>query len=410
MSGFLDRPAPSPEIFFRAVDRLQLESYLSALKQNNRSLVLVSDHKALLDYYGELVVKRIHQEFPETKLEVFVSQDTEGLLERFNAILNNLSFSVATSPPPAGRPDTIWFIQNAHAMAEKDLQILLKLIENFPGAGISTLLIFDSSSHGNSSFFSNSRINTWALTMPTPEQKASALKQARQNGFEDIASELLNQLASSEKKSTPPPALSQTPSPKAGMAPRAEKSDTSKKQVNQQPKKILPWLIICGGLLAISIGVSAVLHPEFGEKILSLFTPTKSKNLTLVQAEDLSTKSENSEKSESATASAMPSLALKGLQWLTELPDEQYVIEFQTFETVEDAQKEIESKDWLKRSYVVPVRSEGSSDIKYLIVDGPFRTADMAKKAASRMPNANDIVIENIAGLRGYAGPAKTQP
>lgn len=397
MSGFLDRPAPSPEIFFRAVDRLQLESYLSALKQNNRSLVLVSDHKALLDYYGELVVKRIHQEFPETKLEVFVSQDTEGLLERFNAILNNLSFSVATSPPPAGRPDTIWFIQNAHAMAEKDLQILLKLIENFPGAGISTLLIFDSSSHGNSSFFSNSRINTWALTMPTPEQKASALKQARQNGLEDIANELLNQLAPSEKKSTPPPALSQTPSPKAGMAPKAEKS-----------KKILPWLIICGGLLAISIGVSAVLHPEFGEKILSLFTPSKSKNHTLVQAEDLSTKSENTEKS--AIASAMPSLALKGLQWLTELPDEQYVIEFQTFETVEDAQKEIESKDWLKRSYVVPVRSEGSSDIKYLIVDGPFRTADMAKKAASRMPNANEIVIENIAGLRGYAGSAKTQP
>ena len=145
MSGFLDRPAPSPEIFFRAVDRLQLESYLSALKQNNRSLVLVSDHKALLDYYGELVVKRIHQEFPETKLEVFFSQDTEGLLERFNAILNNLSFSVATSAPAIGRPDTIWFIQNANSMEEKDLQILLKLIENFPGAGICAVLMFDSS-------------------------------------------------------------------------------------------------------------------------------------------------------------------------------------------------------------------------------------------------------------------------
>jgi translation elongation factor P/translation initiation factor 5A len=97
-------------------------------------------------------------------------------------------------------------------------------------------------------------------------------------------------------------------------------------------------------LLAISIGVSAVLHPEFGEEMLSLLSPSKSKNLTIVQAEDLSTKSENSEKSESATASAMPSLALKGLQWLTELPDEQYVIEFQTFETVEDAQKEIKTQ------------------------------------------------------------------
>ena len=383
MSGFLDRPAPSPEIFFRAVDRLQLESYLGALKKNNQSLVLVSDHKALLDYYGELVVKRIHQEFPETKLEVFFSQDTEGLLERFNAILNNLSFSVATSAPAIGRPDTIWFIQNANSMEEKDLQILLKLIENFPGAGISTLLIFNSSTCENSSFFSNLRINTWALTMPTPEQKASALKQARQNGFEDIANELLKQLSSSEKKSTPPPTQSQN----NGKAPKAQKT-----------KKILPWLIICGGLLAISIGVSAVLHPEFGKKMLSLLTPTKSKNLTLVQAEA------------SASASAMPSLALKGLNWLAELPGEYFVIEFQTFETVEDAQKEIESKDWLKRSYVVPVRSEGSSDIKYLIVDGPFRTAEMAKKAASRMPNANDIVIENVAGLRGYAGPAKTQP
>jgi hypothetical protein len=132
--------------------------------------------------------------------------------------------------------------------------------------------------------------------------------------------------------------------------------------------------------------------------MLSLLTPTKSKNLTLVQAEA------------SASASAMPSVALKGLQWLTALPGDYYVIEFQTFETVEDALKEIESNDWLKRSNVVPVRSEGSSDIKYLIVDGPFRTADMAKKAASRMPNANDIVVENVAGLRGYAGPAKSQP
>ena len=393
MSGFLDRSAPSPEIFFRAVDRLQLESYLGALKQHNQSLVLVSDHKVLLDYYGELVAQRIHTELPDTKLEVFFSQDTEGLLERFNAILNNLSFAVATSPPQKGRPDTIWFIQNANSMEEKDLQILLKLIENFPGAGISALLIFDSSTHGNSSFFNNLRINTWALTMPTPEQKASVLKQARQNGFEDIANELLNQLSSSEKKSTPPPTLSQN----AGKTPKAQK-----------PKKILPWLIICSGLLAISIGVSAVLHPEFGKKMLSLLTPTKSKNLTLVQAEDLSAKSENTEAS--ASASSMPTLALKGLQWLTALPSEYYVIEFQTFETVEDAQKEIESKDWLKRSNVVPVRSEGSSDIKYLIVDGPFRTADMAKKAASRMPNANDIVIENVAGLRGYAGPAKTQP
>jgi hypothetical protein len=34
----------------------------------------------------------------------------------------------------------------------------------------------------------------------------------------------------------------------------------------------------------------------------------------------------------------------------------------------------------------------------------------MAKKAASRMPNSNDIVIENVASLRGYASPQKAKP
>jgi len=387
MSGFLDRSTPSPEIFFRAVDRLQLESYLGALKQNSQSLVLVSDHKVLLDYYGELVAQRIHTELPDTKLEVFFSKDTEGLLERFNAILNNLTFAVATSPPPKGRPDTIWLIQNANSMEEKDLQILLKLIENFPGAGISALLIFNSSTHGNLSFFNNSRINTWALTMPTPDQKASALHQARQNGIEEIANELLKQLSTDEKKVSPPAETSKSNTP--------------------APKKILPWLIICGGLLCISIGLSAVLHPEFGEKILTIFTP-KTKNIKIVQAEELSPQTVTTEPNASSIDHS--SAAIKGLQWLTELPDDQYVIEFQTFDTVQDAQKEIESKEWLKRSYVVPVRSDGSSDIKYLIVDGPFRTAEMAKKAASRMPNANEIVIENVGSLRGYAGPTKTQP
>ena len=92
------------------------------------------------------------------------------------------------------------------------------------------------------------------------------------------------------------------------------------------------------------------------------------------------------------------------------LPEDHFVLEFQTFASAQEAQKETEGKDWLKRTYVVPVRTEGSTEIKFLLVDGPFRTAEMAKKAASRMPNSNDIVIENVASLRGYASPQKAKP
>lgn len=201
MSGFNDQTAPlNPDIFFRAVDRLQIESYLTALRQDNKSLVLVSKYKELLTYYGERVVRRINQNFPQTSLEVLLPADTEGLLERFNAILNSLSFQVATKPTSKGMPDKIWLIQNANALGEKDIQILLKLIENFPGAGICAVLMFDASETESLPIFDNNpKINTWVLSLPTPEQKLNAIQEARRNGTEEIAIEFFNQLAKAEK-------------------------------------------------------------------------------------------------------------------------------------------------------------------------------------------------------------------
>jgi hypothetical protein len=403
MSGFKDQTSnPSPEIFFRAVDRLQLESALTSLRNENKSLVLLSQHKELLDYYGELVVQRVNREFPDTSLEIFLPADTESLLERFNTILNSMSFELATRPPTRGTPDKIWLLKNAGALEEKDLQILLKLLENFPGAGIGALMMFNTSGTSSAGFFDNHpRLNTWALSMPTKEQKLNAIQQARRNGTEEIAIEFFNQLAKAEKKSLAPkpetPNSSKSAS-KNNAAPEMKVSTSSK-----QKKRVLPWVIIVAGLLSISVGVSAVLHPEFGEKLLGLFTP-KGKNLKAIQSEETLSSAQNDPVRE------VPEVALQGQRWLMTLPEDHFVLEFQTFTNVQDAQNEIAGKEWLKRSYIVPVRAEGSSDVKFLIVDGPFRTAEIAKKAASRMPNSSDIVIENVAGLRGYASPQKAKP
>jgi hypothetical protein len=403
MSGFKDQTSnPSPEIFFRAVDRLQLESALTSLRNENKSLVLLSQHKELLDYYGELVVQRVNREFPDTSLEIFLPADTESLLERFNTILNSMSFELATRPPTRGTPDKIWLLKNAGALEEKDLQILLKLLENFPGAGIGALMMFNTSGTSSAGFFDNHpRLNTWALSMPTKEQKLNAIQQARRNGTEEIAIEFFNQLAKAEKKSLAPkpetPNSSKSAS-KNNAAPEMKVSTSSK-----QKKRVLPWVIIVAGLLSISVGVSAVLHPEFGEKLLGLFTP-KGKNLKAIQSEETLSSAQNDPVRE------VPEVALQGQRWLMTLPEDHFVLEFQTFTNVQDAQNEIAGKEWLKRSYIVPVRAEGSSDVKFLIVDGPFRTAEIAKKAASRMPNSSDIVIENVAGLRGYASPQKVKP
>ena len=407
MSGFKDQTSnPSPEIFFRAVDRLQLESALTSLRNENKSLVLLSQHKELLDYYGELVVQRVNREFPDTSLEIFLPADTESLLERFNTILNSMSFELATRPPTRGTPDKIWLLKNAGALEEKDLQILLKLLENFPGAGIGALMMFNTIGTSSAGFFDNHpQLNTWALSMPTKEQKLNAIQQARRNGTEEIAIEFFNQLAKAEKKSLAPkpetPNSSKSAS-KNNAAPEMKVSTSSK-----QKKRVLPWVIIVTGLLSISVGVSAVLHPEFGEKLLGLFTP-KGKNLKVIQSEETLSSAQNDPRNKDVRE--VPEVALQGQRWLMTLPEDHFVLEFQTFTNVQDAQNEIAGKEWLKRSYIVPVRAEGSSDVKFLIVDGPFRTAEIAKKAASRMPNSSDIVIENVAGLRGYASPQKAKP
>ena len=422
MSGFNDQTAsPNPDIFFRAVDRLQIESYLTALRQDNKSLVLVSKYKELLTYYGERVVRRINQDFPQTSLEVLLPADTEGLLERFNAILNTLSFQVATRPTSKGMPDKIWLIQNANDLGEKDIQILLKLIENFPGAGICAVLMFNASKTESLPIFDNNpKINTWVLSLPTPEQKLNAIQEARRNGTEEIAIEFFNQLAKAEKslsgiRSVVPetsatgvekseaPTRTATPT----SAPKANPTHGSKASSTSQ-KKILPWVVIVLGLLTISVGVSAVLHPEFGEKILSVFA-AKNKSIKAVPSED-STPSGNANEKDKDATTEIPEIALQGQRWLMKLPEDHFVLEFQTFATAQEAQKETEGKDWLKRTYVVPVRIEGANDVKYMLVDGPFRTAEMARKAASRMPNSSDIVIENVAALRGYTAPQQDKP
>jgi hypothetical protein len=406
MSGFNDQASPaSPDIFFRSADRLQLESYLTALRQENKSLALLSKHRELMTYYGELVVKRIHQEFPKTKLEVLLPADTEGLLDRFNAILNKLSFEVATKPTSKGAPDIIWLIQNANTLAEKDIEILLKLTENFPGAGVCAVLMFDTSQLDALTLFDNNpKLNTWLLSLPTPEQKLNAVQQARRNGTEEIAIEFFNQLAKAEKNLSTPKVTLTEPLQAASKA----KVTPSVKQANQatSKKSFMPWVVIILGLLTISVGVAAVLHPEFGDQVLNVFS-NKNKNIKAVQSEDSSTNPANPSSKDDG---AMPEIAMQGQRWLKTLPEDHFVLEFQTFATAQEAQNEIEGKDWLKRAYIVPVRADGSTELRFLLVDGPFRTAEMAKKAASRMPNSNDIVIESVEGLRGYATPQKAKP
>lgn len=401
-----------PDIFFRAVDRLQIDTYISALQQECKSLVLISLHQELLDYYGEVVVKRLNQEFPKTSVEVFLPSDTNGLLDKFNAILNNLSFELATKASTKGAPDKVWFIQNANALGDKELELLLRLIENFPGAGICALVLYRSTPDTSPTLFeSNARVSTWPLFMPTAEQKLNAVQQARRNGTEEIALEFFNHLAKAEKKFIAA-ASEAKPDVKPEVkvaAPNVPPSNKSQKAApaQKQKKNRWPWLMVICALLFISAGTMALLNPEFGNQLAAMLVP-KSKPLRVLPSEEIANKPTDPQATSSKPE--IPEIAKQGLRWLKTLPADHFVLEYKTFASAEEAQNEIQGKEWLKRTYIVPVLSEGSTDVKFLIFDGPFRTAEMARKAASRMPNSSEIAIESVESLRGYAAPQKPKP
>jgi hypothetical protein len=413
MGDNLDQHRSSvPDIYFRAFDRLQIDTYISALQKECKSLVLISLHQELLDYYGEVVVKRLNQEFPKTSVEVFLPSDTNGLLDKFNAILNNLSFELATKASVQNAPDKVWLIQNANALGIKELELLLRLIENFPGAGICALVLYQSTPDTSPTLFeNNARVSTWPLLMPTAEQKLNAVQQARRNGTEEIALEFFNHLAKAEKKflAATSEALPDV-KPEVKAAPlNVPPSNKFQKSASAQKQKKTRWLwpIVMCALLLMSAGMMALFNPEFGNQLASMFAP-KSKPLRVLPSEEIANKPTDPQTTSSKPE--IPEIAKQGLRWLKTLPADHFVLEYKTFASAEEAQNEIQGKEWLKRTYIVPVTSEGSTEVKFLIFDGPFRTSEMARKAASRMPNSSEIAIESVEGLRGYAAPQTSKP
>ena len=84
MSEFGVRGQDSPaEFFFRVTDRLQMESCLTAIAQDCKSVVISSESNELIDHYGAAFVRRVKQKLPQTQLEVFLPRDTEAMLDLF---------------------------------------------------------------------------------------------------------------------------------------------------------------------------------------------------------------------------------------------------------------------------------------------------------------------------------------
>ena len=468
MSEFGERGQDSTsEFFFRVTDRLQMESCLSAVVQDSKSVVISSASNELIDHYGAAFVRRIKQKLPLSQLEVFLPRDTDAMLERFNQLLNTLSLDVATKSRHGLGPEKVWVVHDANAMGGHELQLLTRLIHQFPGAGISVILMFtQGTDKGDAIANQYKQFIPWSLELPTAEQKLAAIQQARKSGQEEAAVDFFNRLTKSVVKKSPPLAATANPS-SAGSASSAS-SASATNTANKKPKpsksntiaKYMAMSVIAVGLLAISVGVAFWMNPEVGDEFLAkagswvriaaqpkkeTATPVENKaevspseaantssagkeappgapNLSQLEPKvelvaeppapqpPVASNSPPPPESTVKVITELPEAAVQGRLWLKGLPADAYVLEHQTFVSLKEARAFIRDKDWLVNARITPVFMEGKDEVKFAVMTGHYRSIDRAKNTITRLKLPTNVTITSVQMAINQAQPNKAKP
>lgn len=171
------------DFVFRSADRMRIDGCANAIAREGLSLSLQCEHEALLDHYLGLLLKRLRQDAPDHSIEVYFPTNTDSLLGRFNEALARQSVQQATSSASAVSKAQIWIVHDAQALPEAEVQLLARLIQNFPGANIRAILLMTgpSANHNQLSAFGR-KILRWDIEAPSAEQAQAALELARGEG------------------------------------------------------------------------------------------------------------------------------------------------------------------------------------------------------------------------------------
>ena len=131
-------------LFYRKTDKPHYLKAISALENEDKSLIVIGD-EGVLDHYCRILISRL-KDNPLFKLEVFLSTSKDGLLKRFNQMLSNLSIDEARQPPNANSAVQLLVINDAGAIKDQEWALLTRLIRDFPGANVRCAMFVDKSS------------------------------------------------------------------------------------------------------------------------------------------------------------------------------------------------------------------------------------------------------------------------
>jgi hypothetical protein len=195
--------ATPTDFVFRAADRMRIAGCTNAIAREGLSLSLQCEHEALLDHYLGILINSLRRESPKHTIEIYFSSSTDSLMNRFNEALASQSVEQATRAPTDASRAQIWIVQDAQDLPEAEIQLLARLIQNFPGANIRAILLMigSNASHNLSAF--GRKILRWEIQAPNAEQAQAALDIARAEGYLQPVAQLLKRIQHQSQNNDP---------------------------------------------------------------------------------------------------------------------------------------------------------------------------------------------------------------
>jgi hypothetical protein len=401
---------PVQDFFFRTADRMRVEGCANAIANEGLSLVLYSPHEPLLDHYLSLLLERLRRQTPEPRIEVYFPTNTDSLIARFNDVLAKQSVKEATRQPQENDSAQIWIVHDTQQLPDQEIQLMARLIQNFPGANIRAILLMTGTNPQKASLSALGRkVLRWDIEVPTPEQAQLALEQASHDGQLQAVSQLLRRIGCMPSSTAVPgdEILDLAPGLEASLASRsaAPKAASLWARLRGMPQRVLaewgqrvPWrnltllnaavkapprLAIAAGIaLLLSIGLMAWLQPHaFGDA-------KPSKQPSPVAAAPAAPPGVSSPVAATRTASEpapeVPDESQRTQAWVRALPPSSFLIQHGSVATYEKALEVKKGVPAQGQAKIVAAFRTGETLAHFVIVSGPFDSLGKAYDSIKR--------------------------
>jgi hypothetical protein len=179
------------DLFFRDDDRARMDQAVRVLSEDKQSVTLACDNDEVLAHYGRILVRRLRQT-PQMKVEVYYPSNTEALLQRFNEALAPISVDQARRADGPNVPASVWVLHDAKLARSDELQLLLRLVHDFPGANVRLVVLLGGAAATQPE--TGRRMLRWSVTPPGDTEAEAMRHVGRLMGFEADVQALLERL------------------------------------------------------------------------------------------------------------------------------------------------------------------------------------------------------------------------